>query len=104
FLAAAIVLGHDVVGNHAAGFANVQLVRPPGAVKKFVFAHPKLLRLDADVLRHARTGGEKVNEAAGVILVLLPNPRAGGVVAVGGAAALARLNERQRTAARFARL
>src|SRR5437762_8108122 len=49
-----------------------------------LFPYTTLFRsLGADVFRHARAGGEKVDETARVILVLLPDPRAGAVPAVG---------------------
>jgi len=78
-----IVLGHDVIGNHAAGFADVELMRPAVGVAELVFGEAPGLHFTAHVLGQARAGGEEVQEAARVVDMLLPDLCAANVIGVG---------------------
>src|ERR1017187_9725459 len=55
-------------------------MRPMVSIGELVPGRSPRLHLGAHVLRHARAGSEEIDEAADVILVLLPDLRPGGVV------------------------
>src|ERR1035438_5536153 len=57
-------------------------MRPMVSIGELVPGRSPRLHLGAHVLRHARAGSEEIDEAADVILVLLPDLRPGGVIGV----------------------
>ena len=68
---AEVALGHDEVGDHPPGLADVDLVRPVAVVVELVLGQPVAGRLLADVLGHAGVVGEEVHQPLLILLVLL---------------------------------
>ena len=67
---------HHQVADHASRLAHVDLVRPPAVVDELVAGQAESPHVIADPGRHARVGGEEMEQAAMVVLVLLRDPLA----------------------------
>ena len=63
FLFAEFVFGHDEGADHAAGFADVELVGPVAVVGEFVFGEAPLVEFFTDVGGDAGVVGDEVHEA-----------------------------------------
>ena len=70
-LAAAVLLGHDVVADHPPGLADVKLVRPVVGVGELVLRQAPRLEVLADLLRHARMIGQRPHQPLLIVDVLL---------------------------------
>ena len=81
--AAAIVLRRDVIADHAAGFANIQLVRPIAIVHELVLREAPPIHTCLNFFRHARVVCEEPQESFLVNFVLLDDSLPRGVVAIG---------------------
>ncbi len=62
-------LDHHVVADHAAGFADVNLVRPVAVVGELVVAQPPLAHLLTHLLRHPLVVGDEVQQPLLVVAV-----------------------------------
>jgi len=78
-----VVFGHDQVAHHAPGLADVDLVRPAAVVGELVLRQTEALHVATHPFRHTRIGGEEVEQAAMVVLVLLCDLLALGVAGLG---------------------
>src|SRR5690606_28448243 len=78
-----VVLGQHQIADHAAGFAHIDLVRPTAVVGELVLGQAETLHVGAHFLRHARVGGEEMEQAAVVVLVLFGDLLALGVAGLG---------------------
>ena len=68
-----MVFGQDEIANHAAAFANVNLMRPATPVGELVARQSKSSHVGSHLLGHARVGGEEVQQTAMVVLDLFRN-------------------------------
>ena len=66
-----VMFGDHVLTNHAAGFANVELVGPVAVVDKLILGESPLLEFVLDVLGNAGVVGDKIHEALLVVFVFL---------------------------------
>ena len=82
FAAFAVLFAHDVVANHAAGFAHIHLAGPIAVFGKFILGEAELLEGGADFFWNAGVIGEGPHEAFLPVFVGLPDLGAGGVVGV----------------------
>ena len=82
-LALAVVLRHDVIGDHAAGLAHVQLVGPAAVVGELVAAVTPAADFVADLLGNSRMIGQGPQQALLVKQVLLEDPLPLGVISGG---------------------
>ena len=83
FDAAAVLLGHHVVGDHAAGFADVELAGPVAVILEFIFREAELLEGQAHLLGHTRVISVGPHQALLPVFMGLPDLGAGGVIGVG---------------------
>ncbi len=79
-LALAVVLGHHVVGDHAARLAHVELMGPAVVVGELVAAIPPAADFPPDRLGDARVIGQGPHQALLVAQVLLEDPLTRGVI------------------------
>lgn len=78
-----VVLGDDVVADHAAGFADVDLMGPVAGVGELIFGEAPALHFGADFDGQAFVMTEEPEQAEGVVFVVLEKLLALGVVALG---------------------
>ena len=78
-----VELGGDVGADHAAGFADVELVRPVSVVSEFVFGEAPGAHFFAEFLGDAGIVGEEIHHALLVGFVLFDNLAATFVGAIG---------------------
>ena len=83
FEAFAVLFGHDVVADHAADFADVELPGPVVIVEEFVFGEAECLVGFADVFGNAGVMGVGPEEAFLPVLVGLDDFCASGIVGFG---------------------
>ena len=82
-ITAAIVLGHDVIGDHSSCLSDVELVGPVVVIDEFVFGQAPFVEVFADFVGHAGAVGERPHEAFLVVFVFCDNACSDFVVAVG---------------------
>src|SRR6185369_11684423 len=78
--ALAVVLSHHNIADHAAGFADIELVRPAGEVVEFVFAEAPAIDFIADFFGNARVGDERPDQTLLIAEMFLKDFFAGDVV------------------------
>ena len=82
FDAAAVLLGHHVVGDHTAGFADVELAGPVAVVVELILCEAELLEGQAHLLGHTRVISVGPHQALLPVFVGLPDLGAGGVIGI----------------------
>ena len=79
----AIVLGHDIVADHAPGFADIDHIRPAAIALKLIFGQAVTGRLFTNVLGNAFVIAQGPEEPTDVELVLFFNFPALGITCLG---------------------
>ena len=78
-----VMLGEHEVADHPPRLADVELMRPAAVVGELIPGQTEAFHVVAHLLRHARIGGEEMQQAAVVVLVVLRDFRPARVAGLG---------------------